>query len=628
MKLKQKASVLLLPLFLCSQALGLEPETVVVTGTYLPTPEHLTTNPVFVIDRSRIDSLNKASVVEVLRTVPGVLVSQQGGEGGVTTVSIRGGEPNFTVVLVDGVQVNDSTNSRGGSYDFSNINVNSIERIEVIRGAQSAVYGSDALAGVINIITTSPTPVPRGRVNIGGGERGYYDVGVALQGTVNNLGYSANLQRLDSGEQVEGSEYSGTEFNGRLELNPSDKTSIAFNFRYVDSEKSSFPEQSGGPEYAQSRLLEHLSSDETSARFYLRQVLGAAWTTELDLSWFYRDGEQDSPGIVPFTAVPPNSSEDVYQRGKAAWVNSIALSPKLTLVLGLDGRFENGESEGSLEFFGEVFTTDYQLRRDTRGAFADFSYRASNGFIVNGSLRIDDPDDFDSESTGRLGLKLPMGKSGSSIFFNWGQGYKLPSFFALGNPLVGNPALQPERANSWDLGVEWLVRDRGMLRMSAFYNDYRDLIDFDEATFSNVNRDQVITQGAELGGRWQAIGNIDLRLNATFTDIEVVDTDRELAGRPRLAAGLGADWRWHPDWVLSMDYQWNDDVVDYSLYPGEIVQETLSAWGRLDANLRWRPTREIELALVINNVLDEAYQQAIGFPAPGRWLRLQGHLSF
>ena len=129
--------------------LALEP--VIVTATVAPTPLDQTTAPVTIISREQIAAQQATSVTELLRQVPGVHIDQAGARGGISSVYVRGSDPNFTVVLIDGVKVNDPTNSRGGSFDFSTLSTDNIERIEIVRGPLSAVYGSGALSGVINI---------------------------------------------------------------------------------------------------------------------------------------------------------------------------------------------------------------------------------------------------------------------------------------------------------------------------------------------------------------------------------------------------------------------------------------------------------------------------------------------
>ncbi len=163
-------------------------ENVLVTGTLAP--QEALTSSVSVLDAQQIKALNKTTLADVLRTLPGLSVEQQGGPGGLTAVSIRGGESNFTLVLVDGVAVNDPTNSRGGSFDFANLNPNMVDRIEVVRGAQSAIYGSDALAGVINIITRRPQAGHHQEVYAEWGEHDYSDVGVSALGSAGDFNYT------------------------------------------------------------------------------------------------------------------------------------------------------------------------------------------------------------------------------------------------------------------------------------------------------------------------------------------------------------------------------------------------------------------------------------------------------
>ena len=145
----------------CHQRKGLEMEPVVVTATVAPTLLDRTTAPVTVISRAQIEAQQVESVTELLRQVPGVHIDQAGSRGGTSSVYLRGSDPNFTVVMIDGIKLNDPTNSRGGSFDFSKLSTDSIERIEIVRGPLSAVYGSDAVGGVINIITRRGEGGPR-----------------------------------------------------------------------------------------------------------------------------------------------------------------------------------------------------------------------------------------------------------------------------------------------------------------------------------------------------------------------------------------------------------------------------------------------------------------------------------
>src|SRR5262245_11887033 len=153
-------------------ALTMEP--VVVTATVAPTPLGRTTAPVTVISREQIAAQQVESVTELLRQVPGVHIDQAGARGSVSSVYTRGSDPNFTAVLIDGIKVNDPTNSRGGSFDFSTLSTDNIERIEIVRGPLSAVYGSDALGGVINIITRRGAGAPSASAEMAAGRFDHY----------------------------------------------------------------------------------------------------------------------------------------------------------------------------------------------------------------------------------------------------------------------------------------------------------------------------------------------------------------------------------------------------------------------------------------------------------------------
>ena len=150
---------ILIPLTLASvtqTAIAQTDEQLIITGQYSPVENQQLTSSTSVITRADIDNSQAQSLSELLKQIPGVWVEDQGGAGGLSTISLRGAESNYTLVLLDGVEVNDPTNTRGGAFNLNAINVESIYCIEIVRGAQSAIYGSDALAGVIHIMTVDP----------------------------------------------------------------------------------------------------------------------------------------------------------------------------------------------------------------------------------------------------------------------------------------------------------------------------------------------------------------------------------------------------------------------------------------------------------------------------------------
>lgn len=604
-------------------------EEVLVTGTHAPVST--LTNAVAVLSEQEIDALRKRTVVELLQTLPGVLVEAQGGPGGLTAVSIRGGESNFTLVLLDGVPINDPTNTRGGSVDFANLSADLVERIEVVKGAQSAVYGSDALTGVINIITRTPEAGHQQRAHFEVGEDSYRQTSLSASGSEqlesDSIYYVVELQDKHSArEKISGVRYSlrdNRSANLRIGWSQPSKQGHAVNasYRFLEGDRASFPEQSGGPLFASANDLELGDSKQRTASLSWAFSPAAYWRSQLSVSRFDFEEAVVSPGIVPFLDVPPLASDSEFTRDLWRWTNTLEISPAFSLQAGVDLRDEEGSSEGFVEFFGAQLPTDFSLSRSTQGAFATALYAPTDALDLQASVRLDDPEDFSSETSAALGIEFRANDM-LAVFANWGEAYKLPSFFALGHPLVGNAQLKPEQATTWDAGVRWQPASNVNLEIAGFFNEFRDLIDFDDAAFINVNRNEVESKGAEMQLLWQPSSSVNVRAQATYTDLEVIGEDSVLTGRPDWTAGLSALWQLAPTVSGALDYRYSGKQWSTSLHTGESVTERLGDYHRVDVTLAWRPSKRYQLELMLDNILDENYQGAVGFPGPGRAARV------
>jgi iron complex outermembrane receptor protein/vitamin B12 transporter len=523
-------------------------------------------------------------------------------------------------VLVDGVEVNDPTNSRGGGFDFANLNPNLIDRIEVVRGAQSAIYGSDAVAGVINIITRRPGEGHRQTVSVEWGEDDFADYSASALGNLGDFDYTVELAHRDDGEPVEGSERETDSANLRLGWRPTEAQELSLGYRYLDGDRESYPEQSGGPELA---LNDNLDESD-----YTQQILSMGWALQVLPEWrstlrasrFRAEDDFVSPGIAPYSEVPPNASDSDFTRDYFNWTNALAVLPQVKVNVGADFRHEDGDSEGYLEFGGARFPTDFELDRDTTGAFGGISASPLETVLLQGSVRYDDPEDFDSETSWQAGAQYtPVNEV--TLAANWGESYKLPSFFALGQALVGNPDLKPEQGESWDIGIEWRAVEALRVGVTWFDNDYKDLVDFDDTAFENVNRSKVQTSGVELQADWQVLDSLSLRAQGTYTDIDVKNENTKLTGRPQWVASTVMEWQVASDWLTALDYQYSGEQWAASRHTGGEVTEELDDFHRVDWGLQWQVARAWQLQLSVDNMLDEDYETAVGFPAPGRQFR-------
>lgn len=597
-------------------------DEVVVTGTYSPLKTEQLASYVTVITQEQLAQLSSHSLVDALRQVPSLWVEEQGGPGGLTAIALRGAESNHTVVLLDGVQLNDPTNTRGGAFDVNNINIDSIKRIEITRGAQSAIYGSDAVAGVIHIITLEPTQNAQQNLSVAVGEDGYKTGSISTTGTLNNIGYAVKIQSKDGGEPIEGSTAKNKEALVKLNWQ-AEAQRIDFTYRYLDGEKTTFPEQSGGSLFAVVRELDNSDYTDQNAALAWQWQVNETWRSKVQASWFNRQEVLSSPGISPYFAVPPNGSDTDFTRENFSWVNTLGDEKSVWGNIGLETKHESGESLGYITGYPDA--VNFELDRRINSGFINLNTYVNEDLLVQVSGRRDLPENLHRNDSGQLGVRYQINEN-LSWFFNAAQGFKLPSFFALGHPLVGNKDLKPETATTRDSGIEWSANNTN-IKLSYFRNTYINLIDFDSDEFRNVNRTDIIdTRGVEAEVHWHTQDNQwQLGAHASYADI---DAEHPLMGRPQVKAGANAVFALNDNWQFNANYLWVDDRLASTQYTPEPTTETLEKYNRLDLGTKWKVSTQLSINLRIENVTDETYMNDIGFPAIGRAGYLGANLSF
>lgn len=309
------------------EAIELEP--VVVTATATPTTLGNTTASVTVITREQIEAQHAVSVVELLRQVAGLYIDLPGGRGGVSSVYIRGGDPNLTLVMIDGVEVNDPTNSRGGSFDFSTLSTDNIERIEIVRAPLSALYGSDALSGVINIITRRGKAEPAIDFEISGGRFGNFRSLAQTSGLKSIVDYSLSASYVDNGEPVEGGEFVSKELNANLGLFLTDNIELRSTLRYADIHSETFPDDSGGPEFAVIRSVEDRDTGQFVLGVNLVHNPFSWWEYNLRAGIYNNEEDVFSPGVAPGLrdpfGIPPSDTDSSFTRYEVSLVNKFLL---------------------------------------------------------------------------------------------------------------------------------------------------------------------------------------------------------------------------------------------------------------------------------------------------------------
>jgi outer membrane cobalamin receptor len=592
-------------------------EPVVITGTAIPddaTPAHVT-----IVPGEMVEAAATVSATEALRQVPGVHLDESG--SGVSSLYLRGAEPNFSVVLLDGVRVNDPTNSRGGSFDFATLTLGEIERIEVVRGPLSSVYGSDALAGAVQVLTRRGRPEPESRIDLGAGRWGWRHGLAATRGAAGRFDYAVTGSYLDDGEPIEGSERVvrtghanwGVVLPNRAELRSVVHASAA--------RIEAFPDDSGGPEFAVLDATERREADDLAAGLTLTQPLPGAWEARLHATYYGRTEAVDSPGVAPGLrdpfGIPPNRADTRYRRRDLAASLQSPPERPLRLSAGLQAQREAGESDGALDLGGFTLPTDFALTRDQWGAFAEARLAPADWPQLAAAVRYDRFAGFDAELSPSFGASYTVPIIGARLRAQVGRGFKLPSFFALSHPVVGNPGLAPETGRTAEAGVEQpLGGGRVTIGVTAFASRYRDLVDFDEGPPPRmVNRDAVTVRGFEAELALRPFPAVELVTHATYTKTNIVGTDEPLRNRPKWRGGATLLWRPAAAVDLYFDLLYVGQVFDSSIPTGDV---TLDRYTRADLAVTWRPLPLGELFVAVDNLFDTEYEEAVGFAAPGR----------
>ncbi|MFQ5445036.1 MAG: TonB-dependent receptor plug domain-containing protein, partial [Nitrospinales bacterium] len=397
-----------------------ELKPLVVTGTVFPTSSsRKSTVGLTVIDREQIQSSQATSVTELLRHVPGLHIDQAGGRGSVSSVYIRGADPNFTTVMIDGVKVNDPTNNRGGSFDFSTLSTDNIERIEIVRGPHSAIYGSDAMGGVINIITRRGKGETSVSVEAEGGRFDFARTRVRAGGSGERWDYSISASYLDNGEPVERSSFISKAVNANGGGSFSDGLDFRAVLRYAESESEAFPDDSGGPLFAVLRDVDEKDSEELSFGAQLDGEPSENWKYSAKFAMFHRNETISSPGVAAGLrdafGIPANSADTNFQRYTLTLSQQFQLGEPSTFAVGLEGLLEEGSSRGELEFDGEPLPTRFDLDRKILAPFFEFQYVFDFGLSLRAGVRLDVPEGFDSEFSPRLGAAYTFEKTDTTV---------------------------------------------------------------------------------------------------------------------------------------------------------------------------------------------------------------------
>lgn len=506
---------------------------VVVTPTRFQSARQQIAYPVSVISRQDIEDSQSTFALDALRQVPGMIIMQTGGAGRTASARIRGLSGQHNVVLIDGIELNNSgsVSTSEGNFDFGNLLTADIERIEIIRGPQSTVYGSDAIAGVINIITRKAvSDKPRFTATTSAGSFSTLNTSASLSGRHDKLSYRFNGQyfRTDGYSSAESPTGAGFERDGYEQSNAgfwlrwdgSEQFSIEGSLRYSRNE-GAFDAGAGTDDIDNiDRDTVIISMIKPSANFF-----DGRWESQLPVSLSVTQGKI----FDNFSA--PLDLENIQP--KIDWHNRIDVMEWLDVVAGLQWESEQAEINNFSIFAGAPDPTIRQSL-ENYGFYGMLDLSPLEDLKIELSARADATSDFGTEDTYRAAASYRF-PSHTRIRGAIGTGFNTPTIAQLYRPF-GAPAnanLQPEKSFSWETGIDQEIPAINLqLGATYFDNDIKDQIAFDLGPFNFQNIARAESQGVEVFARWAPADFISMDSSYTYTDARDKSTNLRLARTP------------------------------------------------------------------------------------------------
>ncbi len=594
----------------------IELPNVVVTATRTETPENEIGSAMTVITAKDIADKNINNVADALRTVPGLDVVRSGGAGQQTSVFMRGANSNHTLVLVDGVEMNDPS-SPTGAFDFAFLQTDNIERIEVVRGAASAAYGSDAIGGVINVITKKGTGKTKLTAVAEGGSYGTWKTGGNISGGTDRVNYSFDVSRLETSGfsaadknlgNVLPNGYRNTNLSGRTGFKVNEALDLGVTLRY--GEGKSFLDNGGGKGADDPNSYGRFNELFTRGFGHLKLFEGF-WEQTVGVA-YSRTDRNNVNAIDPlnnFSSAATNLGEKV----KLDYQNIFHVHKSNTVMLGIE------EEADSLSSFASAYSPDpiygYSSSAsipiktmNTLGYYLQDQIKLFDRSFTTLGVRYDDNNRFGGHETWRANELYTIKETGTRLKGSYGTGFKAPTLNQLYDTIynTGNINLKPETSRGWDVGVEQDVFKKfSTVGISYFENAFSNLIQADAATYVNQNVSKAKTNGIETFMEMRPLTDLTLRSTYTYQDAKDLDTGNQLLRRPRNKASFDTDYRFLEKAHVHVNVLMVGQKADYASTVAGYVMLNLS--GSYDIH------KYVQVFGRIDNVLNKQYEEVYGY---------------
>ena len=610
-----------------------------ISGGIEPVPTKEVASSYTIVTSEEIEKFQYRDVTDALRSVPGLHIVESGARGTLTSVFTRGANSNQTLVMVNGLAVNDPS-SPGGAANLASIPLDNVERIEVVRGPQSALYGSQAIGGVINIITKRGGGEPRSMLRVEGGTLGTLNTYASTGGGFGETDYFLSLGReatdgnditpsrlhggmggeKDSSELVSASGSLGTKLNENL--------SASFFVQYSDSETDTDEDGStaGFVNTYQNRdsifeMKRLFLSGDISGSFY-----GNKWRPKFSLGYTrQRTDSSDYPDAGG--SVNLITTENLGETFTASFDNAVDVHPSHSLTFGASHTIDKFESNGFRDFNGFVITLDSKADTSNTAVYLADHMTFGERIFATVSTRYDMPEEHDNRFSFTIAPGYYHPETDTRLTVSYGTGFKIPSLYQrfgydpnnFGNFYIGNPNLKPEKSKGWEAGIEQGLFDgKALAGATWFETEVEDavaivFIGFDSTA---VNIEDFKAKGIEAFFEVNPLDRLTARIDYTWTIVDADVFTNTMTRRPRHKIGLTTSYEPWEGTVFSANAQWIDpnrdiprDGFGFYVYPAPYTVVNVAASHKLSDS--------VKLTAAVNNLLDKQYEPIHGFEAPG-----------
>ena len=630
-------------------------EAVVVSATRTEAPLAQLASSATVIGAEEIERRQRPPLTDLLRSTPGAVVVANGSHGAVASLFLRGGESNYTKVLLDGIPLNEP----GGTFDFGGVSTQNLERIEIVRGAQSALFGSDAMSGVIQLFTTRASDKTGGGAAIEGGSFATSRLSANAAGKAGDLDYSVGAAHYMTDNEGENNEFDNTTLSGTAGLALSRSTTLRFVGR-AELGTAGTPGQTafgrpdldagfernngvGGVTFTQA-ITPSLSQHATYALTTTHQT-----STNLILDPPYTPSFEGRTAPFEFSDFAYDTHNELrrhYATYQADWrlpaAGGAAGTHLLTTALDWDGE--------------RAMLTDREAKTSTSASRNNIGWTLQEQALwsrvfVTGGLRVEHNDSFGTAVVPRGSIAYiahrAQGALGDTkLKASAGRGIKEPTLlqsFSVSPFGLGNPELEPERSTSVDVGIEQrLASNRARVELTWFGSRYRDIIStqtisFNPFTSQYFNIGLTRARGAELSGELAPAAGVLVRGGYTLLDSKVIDSTSSfstvfapgqwLLRRPRHSGFVGIAFtraRFSADLAgVFVGHRVDSDFS--SLEPPMLSNDGYATW---DLRAAYRVIGPLSVTVAAENLADADYMDPLGYPALGRAFRIGAKVGF